>query len=381
MATRRLVGEHERLELWAMWKRGESVSDIARALERKPGTIHCLLTECGGIAPPLPRPSARALTLLEREEISRGIATGNTIRSMARSLNRSPSTISREIIRNGGRTAYRAHSADSAASIARRRPKRLLLSSNTRLREGVVSKLAEDWSPEQISGWLRTTHADSPELQVSHEAIYRALYLHHRSGLPAELRQRLQTRRKLRKSRYATTSGQRRGQIVGAVPIAQRPEYIDKRKETGHWEGDLITGRANTHIATLVERCSRFTVLVRVTAKDADTVAEDLTAAFRKLPPSLVRTLTWDRGKELAKHVSLPQETGLAIYFCDPKSPWQRGRNENMNRLLRQYFPKGMRLDQFTQADLDGIAARLNRRPRKILHYATPLGALDAMLH
>lgn len=381
MGTRRAVGQLERQALWAMWKSGTSVSDIARALDRKPGTIHCLLTESGGIPPSVARRPQRALTLAEREEISRGIASGASVRSIAATLNRAPSTISRELIRNGGRGAYRAVAADDVATAARRRPKLLRLVANQPLCRVVTEKLSLDWSPEQVSGWLRGVHGGDPSMQISHESIYRALYLHERSGLRASLRDRLRTRRRLRRSRHASTAGQRRGQIVGAVPISERPAHVEQRREIGHWEGDLIAGGANTYIATLVERASRFTVLARVDGKDTNSVIEGLSAAFEAQPRSSLQSLTWDRGTELARHTVLAARTGLAIYFCDPKSPWQRGSNENTNRLLRQYFPKGMRLDHFSQSELDATAARLNTRPRKVLSFKTPEETFHAMLH
>lgn len=378
MAKRQSFSSEQRARIWAMWRTGHSLSDIARELGRKPGTIYGVLSERGGIAPRDSQPASQALSLAEREEISRGLAAGRSLRQIADALSRAASTISREVQRNGRRRSYRALAADLAARQRRKRPKALKLESEGRLRHLVAEKLNEDWSPEQVAGWLRRTYPDSADLHVSHECIYRALYLFRRSGLDPRLRLRLRTRRRMRRARTATTAGQKRGQIVDAVPISQRPAVVETRVEVGHWEGDLIAGAANSHLATLVERSSRFTILVPVQAKDARTVADALIPVLLTLPARLRRSLTWDRGTELARHADITAATGTAVYFCDPKSPWQRGTNENTNRLLRQYFPKATRLGDLSKTDLDTASQRLNRRPRKTLSFATPAHILDA---
>jgi IS30 family transposase len=311
------------------------------------------------------------LTLDDREEISRGIAKGKSVRSMADGVERSPSTISREIERNGGRSKYRAALADERAWDQAKRPKDCLLLTNRRLGEFVAAKLQADWSPQQISGWLAAFGSDK-RMRVSHETIYRSLYLQTRGVLSRELLERLRTRRKMRRAKGNTTAGQTRGQIVGAVSIHDRPAEVETRLVPGHWEGDLLTGARNSHILTLVERYSRYVILIRVEGKDAETVGVALTARVTKLPRGLFRSLTWDRGTELAFHKRFTQATGVRVYFCDPKSPWQRGTNENTNGLLRQYFPDGVDLSPYSQRDLDLIAIGLNQRPRKTLGYLSP---------
>jgi len=378
--TRRIFTPQDKEQIWSLWRAGTSISDIARATQRKPGTIHTFLSDRGGIQPRSSSPSSHRLSASERETISRGLAAKHSFRAIARELGRAPSTVSREVNRNGGRVRYRALGAQRAAQKARKRPKPLLLERKDKRRALVESKLALDWSPQQIAGWLRRHKSASPELLISHEAIYRALYLRQRTGLAKDLLRRLRSRRKMRRSRKASTAGQRRGQIVDAVPISARPSEIESRSELGHWEGDLIAGRANSHVATLVERKSRFTMLVKVNGKDAQTVTQALKEAISRLTEIPFRTLTWDRGTELARHKELSAATNTDIYFCDPKSPWQRGTNENTNRLLRQYLPKDTRLGERTQDDLDKIAAQLNQRPRKILAFRTPVDVMGGVL-
>jgi len=362
--------EHE--EIWRRWRAGESISDIARGLRRKPATIFMLLAERGGIAPSPRKRSARALSAAEREEISRGLAAGLSLRGIATRLGRAPSTISREVGRNGGLRRYRAAAAEREAWRRARRPKRRRLDTSKRLRRFVEKKLAERWSPEQIAGWLALHHRRDEAMQISHEAIYQALYLRQRGPLRPELVKSLRTRRVMRRSRRSTTAGQPRGQIIGAVPIAKRPASANKRKELGHWEGDLISGSGNTHIATLVDRRSRATLLVRVGGKDTASVTSAIVRVVSRLPPHLRRSLTWDRGSELANHARVTSQTGMPVYFCDPQSPWQRGTNENTNGLLRQYFPKGTSLGGLSQRQLDVYARTLNSRPRKCLGFRTP---------
>jgi transposase, IS30 family len=333
----------------------------------------------GGIAPLPRRRARRALRLAEREEISRGIAAGQSIRQIAQGLGRSPSTVSREIRRNGGCRAYRASGADRRAWERALRPKPCRLARNAELRWRVAQKLSLQWSPKQVSGWLKQQLPADPGMQVSHETIYRSLFIQTRGVLKKELMAHLRTARQMRQAKGGTTkSGM--GQIVDAVSIRERPAEADDRAVPGHWEGDLLCGANNTHIATLVERHTRFVMLLKIPSKDTATVVAALAKHVRKLPQELRRSLTWDRGKEMADHKSFTLATQVQVYFCDPRSPWQRGSNENTNGLLRQYFPKGTDLSQFSQAYLNKIATRLNQRPRETLGFETPADRLRAVL-
>jgi IS30 family transposase len=324
--------------------------------------------------------SLRVLSLAEREEISRGLAEGVSLRMVAVRLNRAPSTVSREVARHGGRHRYRAARADERAWDRARRPKPCKLAAVPRLCELVAAKLAQEWSPEQISGWLARTYPGEQALQVSTETIYRSLFVQARGVLRKELTAHLRTRRTMRRSRHATTRGQGRAGITDAISIRERPAEAADRAVPGHWEGDLLAGAANTHIATLVERQSRYVMLVKVDGKDTKTVVDALATHVQTLPVQLRASLTWDRGMELAEHKRFTVATNVAVYFCDPRSPWQRGTNENTNGLLRQYFPKQTDLSVFTQVDLDAVAARLNTRPRKTLQYQTPAARLAALV-
>jgi IS30 family transposase len=308
----------------------------------------------------------------EREEISRSLAKGFGVRAIAECLGRSPSTVSREIARNGGHAKYRAARADERAWTEAKRPKQPLLAKSGALRKIVAAKLQEDWSPEQIAGWLAAKYSRNSQMRISHETIYRTLYQRTKGTLHKQLLERLRTKRTMRKGKMSSTAGQKRGQITDAVSIHNRPTDINVRSKPGHWEGDLITGRRNTHIATLVERFSRYVLLVRVEGKDSANVVSALIRKVKELPKGLFLSLTWDRGTELAMHKTFTRVTGVPVYFCDPKSPWQRGTNENTNGLLRQYFPKGLDLSTFTQHELDVTAVRLNRRPRKVLGFQAP---------
>jgi len=368
----------QKAELWQRWKQGQSLSEIGRALGKHAGSIHGVLSSNGGFIPPVRRRSRWALTLAEREEISRGIATALSIRQIAAKLGRAPSTVSREIHRHGGAHTYRAAEADTQAWVHTRRPKPCRLATSPPLQRIVASKLALEWSPVQVAGWLKLEFPDQDTMRVSHETIYRSLFIQARGVLKKELIGHLRSRRMMRRAKSANTIGQPRGQIVDGVSIRDRPADVDDRAIPGHWEGDLITGSQNTHIATLVERQSRFTMLVKVPGKDTVSVVAALTAQVRQLPAALRRSLTWDRGMELAQHKQLTIDTKIQVYFCDPQSPWQRGTNENTNRLLRQYFPKGTSLSQYSQADLNRIAVRLNQRPRKTLGFQTPAAILEA---
>ena len=362
----------QKAEVWRRWKNGQSHSDIGRALGKHPASIHGVVAANGGIVPLPRRRSRRALGWGEREEISRGIAAGDSMRMIAAAIERAPSTVSREIARNSGRDRYRASVADEAAWGRARRPKRCRLATHLRLRRVVSDRLRLKWSPEQISGWLRREYPDAKNMQISPETIYRSLFIQARGALKKELVAYLRTRRMMRRSKKASTRDQPRGQIVDAVSIRERPAEIEDRAVPGHWEGDLISGSNNTHIATLVERQSRFTMLVKLDGKDTETVVRALIQQVRRLPSELRLSLTWDRGMEMARHKEFSIATGFEVYFCDPQSPWQRGTNENTNRLLRQYFPKKTDLSPYSQADLNRVALQLNQRPRKTLGFASP---------
>lgn len=356
------------------------MSDIGRTLGKPPATIYALLGARGGFSPRVRCPRPGALSLSEREDIAIWLSQGLSLRAVATRLGRAASTISREVAKNGGQGAYRPVAAEQRAHVAARRPKPCKLETSAKLARVVASKLAKQWSPEQIAGWLRRRHPSSPAMQVSHETIYKTLYIPSRVGLAKGLRRNLRTRRTMRRGRRSTTAGQKRGQIVQAVSIRERPLEANDRAAPGHWEGDLLVGSDNSQVATLVDRCSRLTRLVRISGKDTKTVVSALTSALSRMPKELRRTLTWDRGSELAAHQALTKATNVQVYFCDPQSPWQRGSNENTNRLLRQYMPKGMSLASHTQSDLNRIAGLLNERPRKVLNYQTPTEAHEAAM-
>ena len=374
---RRIITAAESIELWRRYKAGESILGMGRALSRTCSSIHRVLQCTGGIAPPERCRSSRVLSLVEREEISRGIAAGQTIRAIAKTLSRAPSTVSQEVSRHGGRGLYRAAEADLAAWESARRPKRCLLARNRQLQHIVAAKLKEDWAPQQIAGWLKDEYPSSPELWVSHETIYRSLFVQARGALKKELIGHLRSKRRIRRSRHATAHGAGRGEIVDAVSIRQRPAEVEDRAVPGHWEGDLVEGSRGTFIATLVERQSRFLIIVKVADKRTESVVAALIKAVRKLPVALRRSLTWDRGMELANHAQFTVATDVQVYFCDPSSPWQRGSNENTNGLLRQYYPKGIDLSAVSQAQLDTVARKLNTRPRETLNWKTPAHTLD----
>ncbi|MHB8148061.1 MAG: IS30 family transposase [Vulcanimicrobiaceae bacterium] len=374
------MSTREKAELWRRWKAGESLSDISRALKKNTGSTFGVLRLRGGIAPSGRTRSRLTLSWDDREEISRGIAAGLSMRSIATRIGRSPSTVCREIRRNGGDVRYRAGDADEKAWDRAKRPKKCLLATNGKLRSIVASKLRMQWSPQQIAGWLKAEFPGESNLYVSHETIYRTLFVQARGALKKELQYHLRSGRVMRHARTATRKGQTRYQIIDAVSIRERPPEIEDRAVPGHWEGDLLCGSRNTYIATLVERQSRFTLLVKLPGKDAKTVASALSRQIRKLPSALRRSLTLDRGPEFAAHKTFTIASNMKVYFCDPKSPWQRGTNENTNRLLRQYFPDGTNLSQFSQADLNRIALRLNQRPRKTLQYKTPASKLNDVL-
>jgi IS30 family transposase len=366
----------DKASLWEWWRQGRSLTEIGRALDRAPGAIFHVVLARGGVPPAARHRSSLALTLSEREEISRGVASGVSFSQMAVRLGRAPSTISREVARHGGRRRYRAAVADTDAWKRARRPQRCRLARSPALCACVAEKLAADWSPQQIAGWLKRTFPEDPDMQVSHETIYLSLFVQSRGVLRKELIRHLRRRRAMRRAKQATTAGQARGQIIDAVSVRERPASIEDRAVPGHWEGDLLAGAANSHIATLVERTSRFVLLVRLRGKDTQSVVQALTRTARALPTGLMSSLTWDRGMELAAHKTFTVATDVRVYFCDPQSPWQRASNENTNGLLRQYFPAGTNLSTYTQANLNAVARRLNTRPRKTLDYDTPADRL-----
>jgi len=370
----------QKAELWERWQGGQCVADIARALGRRNKSgVYRILAHDGGIGPIPRRRAAGALRLEEREEISRGIAAGRSLREIARDLGRSPSTVSREIGRNGGSQAYRASQADGRAWNRALRPKPCRLARCAPLRWRVAQKLALQWSPAQIAGWLRQRFPTDPDMQLSHETIYRSLFVQTRGVLKKELTAHLRTGRQMRQAKGGTTR-KGLGQIADTVSIRERPAEAEDRAVPGHWEGDLLSGANNTHIATLVERHSRFTMLVKVPNKNTAAVVTALAKHVGRLPQELRRSLTWDRGKEMAAHKRFTVATNVQVYFCDPRSPWQRGTNENTNGLLRQYFPKGTDLSPFSQTHLNKIAQRLNQRPRKTLGFEAPADRLGLVL-
>ncbi|MBY8608711.1 IS30 family transposase [Burkholderia arboris] len=358
--------------MWERWRRGESLQQIAQLFDRNHSSVQGILAETGGIQPKQRRRSSLALTLAEREEISRSVVAGDSIRAIAIRLARAPSTISRELKRNGGMQGYRANNADELAWERARRPQVCKLVRNRELAQVVASKLRLQWSPEQIAGWLKHVYAVNRDYQVSHETIYRSLYIQARGALKKELLEHLRRSRAMRRSRHHTMKTDDQGRICDTVPISERPATVDDRAIPGHWEGDLLFGSANSQVATLVERQSRFVMLVKVASKDTETVINALIRHAGKLPHELYKSLTWDRGKEMADHTRFTVATDIKVYFCDPQSPWQRGSNENTNGLLRQYFPKGIDLSAYSQATLNAVARRLNERPRKTLDFDTP---------
>jgi IS30 family transposase len=372
------LSTEQRIDMWRRWKAGESLHDIGRAFGKGHGSIRFLLAQRGGIVPAARRRSLRTLTLAEREDISRGIASGSSISEIAKGFERAASTVSREVARHGGRPRYRANQADRLAWESALRPKVCLLAIDEKLRTIVASKLILDWSPEQISKWLKVHYPSNESMRVSHETIYRSLFIQARGVLKKELIQHLRSKRLIRRSLHSRAAGQSRGQIVDAISISERPAEVEDRAIPGHWEGDLLAGSKNSHIATLVERHSRFAMLIKVPSKDTETVVAALSKHVLKLPATLRRSLTWDRGHEMAKHKSFTVDTNVKVYFCDPQSPWQRGTNENTNGLLRQYFPKKTDLSGYSQADLNKVALRLNQRPRKTLGFETPASKLQA---
>lgn len=367
-------------EVWRLWNEGNKLWDIAQILQINPGSIHIILHKHGGIAPYERKQREGQLTIEEREAISRGLAADTSLRDIAHSLGRTVSTISREVSRNGGKNAYRAMSAHDRAQEQRRRPKPYRLDIHEKLRHHVINKLLLNWSPEQIAGELPMSYPDDETMRISHETIYKMIYVQARGALKKELCSHLRSRRKLRKNRSAGNKSSKQGQIIDLVSIRERPAEVEDRAIPGHWEGDLVLATIDSQVATLVERTSRFLMLIRIESKHATVVSDAIQKHVVTLPDQLKRSITWDRGSELADHKRFTVETGIPVYFCDPRSPWQRGSNENTNGLLRQYLPRGKDVSHYTQEELDEIALSLNTRPRKTLGFMTPAAKLKEVL-
>ncbi|HWO28767.1 MAG TPA: IS30 family transposase [Candidatus Acidoferrum sp.] len=368
--------EEQKVDMWRRWKAGYSIREICLALKRNSSPVYQQLAIRGGIAPS-GHIRAVVLKMAEREEISRGLSSGESFRSIAGRLGRAPSTVSREVARHGGGARYRANHADYEASRSALRPKPCRLALNGALRKVVASKLALEWSPEQVSGWLRIRYPDDESMQISHETIYKSLFIQARGVLKKELIKHLRSGRRFRYAR-TSASAELRGKIPDTISIRERPAEAEDRAIPGHWEGDLLYGTKTSQIITLVERHSRYTALIKVADHTSENVVAALTRHVRTLPNSLRRSLTWDHGKEMTNHVNFSVATDVKVYFCDPSSPWQRGTNENTNGLLRQYFPKGADLSDVTQSQLNKVALRLNQRPRKTLGFKTPADKLRA---
>ena len=366
-------------ELWTRRAAGESTTRIARHIGRYATSVREHIRKAGGIRPRPWKRSRTALSVEEREEISRGLAAGNSLRSIATRVGRSPSTVSREVLRNGGRQRYRAGSAEQAALNWARRPKPTKLRICEPLRVEVMALLAEDWSPQQISRFLKEEYPGRPEMQVSHETIYLSLYVQGRGALRKELTKHLRRRHQIRlpQKREATN----RGKIKDMINISQRPAEAADRAVPGHWEGDLLFGTRTTAIGTLVERSTRFVMLFKLPSGiNAESARVGLTHKILTLPENLRRSLAWDQGREMKQHTRFTVDTGVQVYFCDPASPWQRGSNENTNGLLRQYFPEGKTVAHYTQEHLDLVAAKLNGRPRETLGWKSPAKRLAQFL-
>jgi len=370
--TRIYYTEKQKALMWDRWQQGDSMTEIAQLFDRHHSSVQGIISRSGGIRPRQRIRSSRSLSLAEREEISRGIAAGRSLRSIARRLGRAPSTISRELRRNGGRAGYRAHRADQAAWDRARRPKRCKLAGNRTLARRVARQLQTLWAPQQIAGWLKRRYPDDENLRVSHETIYKTLFIQARGALKKELLAHLRRTRTMRYPRGHTLKGRKQGRIIDAVSIRERPAEAKDRAVPGHWEGDLLIGGNNSQIATLVERSTRYLILVRVNSIDTETVIKALIRQAHMLPRELYKSLTWDRGTEMKAHKRFTLDTDIKVFFCDPRSPWQRGSNENTNGLLRQYFPKGMDLSGIHQNKLNAVARQLNERPRKTLDYYSP---------
>ncbi len=370
--TRLKYTDEMRSYIWDRYQQGDSVWSIARSFDRSSSSIHRQLARTGGIRPRERKRSQQMLSLAEREEISRGLVSGLSIRAIALQLDRAPSTVSREVKRNGGSHSYRATSADQNAWDRSERPKVCKLVQNRPLCRKVEVKLRRKWSPEQIAGWLKIEFPGDEWNQVSHETIYRSLFIQARGAFKKELQAYLRSKRSIRRARVSTLKGDGLGGMPNAVSIRERPASVEDRAVPGHWEGDLIEGSRGSFVATLVERKTRYVMLAKLDDKKTETVVTALIKQAHKLPSELYKSLTWDRGKEMTGHQRFTLATDIQVYFCDPQSPWQRGSNENTNGLLRQYFPKGTDLSVHSQTKLNAVARQLNERPRKTLDFETP---------
>ena len=371
--VRSAMTTEEKEEIWRRYRAGASLRSIHRALGRSGKAVWDFVASTGGIPPVERSRSPLRLSLVEREEISRGLVANESCRAIARRLGRAPSTVSREVAGHGGRVRYRAAEADRAAWRGARRPKPAKLVVHRELAVLVADKLRLRWSPQQIAAWLRREHPADPELQVSHETIYTSLFVQSRGALRRELTAYLRMRRVLRRPRATRPYHHGSGKLRDTINISERPPEVADRAVPGHWEGDLLLGSGGSSIVTLVERTSRFVILIRLSrGRGSEEVLAALKRRIVTLPTQLCRSLTWDQGKEMAQHARFTVETGLQVYFCDPQSPWQRGTNENTNGLLRQYFPKFTSLAGFSQRQLDAVAAELNGRPRQTLGWMTP---------
>ena len=364
--------EADKALMWDRWQKGDSLHEIARLFDRHHGSVRGILERTGGIRPPARRRSSRSLTLSEREEISRGLAAGRSLRSIALRLGRAPSTISRELNRNGGLGSYRAHVAEQAAWDRACRPKRCKLALNRPLAMTVARLLRQRWSPWQIAGRLKRLYPHDEDCRVSHETIYKTLFIQARGALKKELVAHLRRRRTMRRSRHHTQKTPDHGQITDAVSIRERPAEVEDRAVP-------VTGKVILSAAATTARSRPWSnathatcMLVRTDSKDTETVINALIKQAHKLPRELYKSLTWDRGKEMADHKRFTLATDVKVYFCDPQSPWQRGSNEQTNGLLRQYFPKGMDLSDIHQNKLNAVARQLNERPRETLDFETP---------
>jgi IS30 family transposase len=368
--------------IWKLRAQGLSDREIGRRLGLPRGSVSNHLARTGGIRPRARRRPERCLSFEEREEVSRAIAGGQSARAIARALGRSHTTIAREINRCGGRRRYRARAAEREAWRRSRRPRATKLELCPELRRAVSERLQDDHSPEQIAGWLRVRYPDNEAMQVSHETIYRALYVQARGTLRRELTRHLRRGRSRRYARSQSSKGQGQGKLSGMVMISERPPEVEDRAVPGHWEGDLLMGGRTSAMATLVERQTRYCQLVALPdGSGAVEVCEALEQSITTLPAQLRRSLTWDQGSEMSEHRRFSVESGVEVYFCDPQSPWQRGSNENTNGLLRQYFPKGTSLAGIGQERLDEVAEKLNGRPRKTLGFATPAEKLAELIY
>ncbi len=374
------LGTEDRERVWKLHGEGQNPNEIATTVGRAYSTIATMIKATGGVRPDAPRRSELRLSPAEREEISLGVRAHETFAAIAGRLGRSPSTVSREVARNGGRSGYRAVRADRQAIHLARRPKTPKLSASAALRDEVEAKLRHHWSPQQIAAWLRLTFPDDPTLWISHETIYTSVFRHVK-GLSPRMCRYLRSGRDRRRPRRRGR-GERRGKNPNMVLIGSRPSTIENRKQPGHWEGDLIMGRGHRRaIGTLVERTSRFLQLLDLTEGfSGELMNAELLKGLGPLPEHLRRSLTWDQGTEMSAHETFTRSSGISVYFCHPRSPWERGTNENTNGLLRQYFPKGVDLGGVTRDRLDHVAYELNHRPRQVLKWLTPAQRFDQLV-